>query len=121
MKARRDALQLGFDAEAAVCEDLIRRGWRVAARRFVGHGAEIDVIAVNADALRFVEVKARSASDGLEAVDDVKVARLSDAADAWLDANPGDWTDIAFAIAIVAPTDGSWSITWIDDAFDGAR
>ncbi len=112
---------MGLDAEAAVCEELIRRGWRVVARRYVGHGAEIDVIAVNADALRFIEVKARSSSDGLEAVDDLKVARLSGAADAWLDANPGDWTDIAFAIAIVAPDDGAWSITWLDDAFDGTR
>ena len=52
---------LGRDAEELVASRLRRAGWRIVARnvRVSGARGEIDLVAVDADALVFVEVKAR--------------------------------------------------------------
>jgi putative endonuclease len=84
--------RLGRDAEGLVCARLQRAGWRVVARnvRTADVRGEIDVVAVDGDALVFVEVKARR--DGARlgpvtpagAVDVGKQRKLRSLAAAWL-------------------------------------
>lgn len=47
----------GLAAEDAVARDYERRGYRILARRWQGHGGEVDLIAGKGDDLAIVEVK----------------------------------------------------------------
>ena len=83
---------LGRRAEELVAQRLHRHGWLIVARnvRTTGIRGEIDVVAVDGDALVFVEVKARRAGSvaGPEApvmaVGPRKQAKLRSLAVAWL-------------------------------------
>lgn len=80
-----------FGEDLAVAH-LERIGFRVIARNWRCPAGEIDVIAVDGDALVFVEVKTRSSvafGDPAEAVDAVKAARLRGLALRWLAVHPG--------------------------------
>ncbi len=106
-------------AESWVAERLEADGWRVLGRNWRGGGHELDVVVERGPALRFVEVKARSADDPApeESVGPEKQRRLRLAAEAWLQAR-GDARDIAFLVALVTlGSDGSSSVVWYDDAF----
>lgn len=119
---RRAALERGAIAEWAVAGALERAGWSVLARNWRGAGGEIDVIARRGGVLRFVEVKARAPGDdtGADAITDRKIARLVRAAEAWLQEDTAPRDEVAFLVAVVSfRTDGSVSIDWLDDAFDG--
>jgi putative endonuclease len=84
--------QLGRNGEALVADRLERQGWRIVARnaRVSDVRGELDLIAVDGDALVFVEVKARRAGSGLgpetpaAAVGPRKQAKLRALAAAWL-------------------------------------
>lgn len=90
--------RLGRSAEDLVARDLVRRGMRVLARnaRPAGIRGELDLVALDGDALVFVEVKARGAGTvaGPErpvlAVGPVKQRRLRALAAAWLAERPAD-------------------------------
>jgi putative endonuclease len=84
--------RLGREAERLAAARLRRAGWRIVARnaRPGGVRGEIDLVALDDDALVFVEVKARRAGSGpgpetpAMAVDARKQARLRGLAAAWL-------------------------------------
>lgn len=83
---------LGRDAEELVAVRLASRGWRIVARnvRVADVRGELDLIAVDGDALVFVEVKARRAGSAFgpetpaSAVGAAKQRRLRSLAAAWL-------------------------------------
>lgn len=60
MRARR-----GRDGETRAAGYLMRRGWRVIARRWRGGGGEIDIIARRGRTIALCEVKARAERDAL--------------------------------------------------------
>lgn len=114
---RRAALQRGADAEDHVAELLEKQGWDVVSRNWRGGGGELDIVVARPGALRFVEVKARSAHDlhGPEvAVGPRKRRRLVRAAEAYLAAVDTPYDEVAFLVALV---EGE-RVTLIDDAFD---
>jgi putative endonuclease len=84
--------RLGRDAEELVCSRLRREGWRIVARnvRVADLRSEIDMVAIDGDALVFVEVKARRAGAWLGpvtpagAVGIAKQRKLRGLAAAWL-------------------------------------
>jgi len=115
---RRKAVALGEEAERVVARRYERDGWTVLAHRWMGGGAEVDLIVRDVDRLRFVEVKLRKPEDpvGFEAVDARKVARLRRAGDAFLVDYQGAVREACIAVALVACVDGRWSIDLLDDA-----
>ena len=88
-------------------------------------GGEIDLIVSRANALRFVEVKARSEADVHP--DDVlpagKRGTLNRAAEAWMaersEAVDEAFEEVAWLLAIVDVSVTPWVLTWIDSPFDG--
>jgi putative endonuclease len=67
------------------------RGFRVLAQNVRAGGVELDLVVRRGGRLVFVEVKEKtgpSHGDPLEAVDELKQARLRRGAEAWLLANP---------------------------------
>lgn len=123
MRDRLAAVARGRSAEEAVATALADAGWTVVAANWRGGGHELDLVATQGDAVRFVEVKARAdddVDDGLESVDDDKVRRVSAAAEAWLQGASGAWQDIAFLVVLARPAPEGFVLRWIDDAFDAA-
>lgn len=119
--ARREARQRGLDAEMWVARTLAAQGWRVVARNWRGGGAELDLVVRRHDALRFVEVKARSPSDdiGLEVITEGKRRRLVRGAEAFLAQWDEAVSEACFAVAFVTVAEDGMRLEWLDDAFDG--
>ena len=116
--SRRQAYQLGLDAEALVASYLEDEGFFVVERNYQAAGGEIDLIVQRKGSVRFVEVKARPPGDdrGLESIHGGKQARLRRAAEAWLAEKNVE--EAAFLVALVwVPKLGEPWIEWIDDAF----
>lgn len=83
--------RLGQDGETAAAAHLERLGWRILTRNWrpadPGVRGEIDIVALDGDAVVFCEIKTRSglgAGDPLEAVTPEKARRLRRLAQAWL-------------------------------------
>ena len=55
----RARVELGELGEDLACEELVRRGYAILARRYRCRGGELDIIARHRGALVFVEVKTR--------------------------------------------------------------
>lgn len=87
---RRRAERRGRLAEWLAAALLILKGYRILARRHRGPFGEIDLIAVRGRRITFVEVKQRRSADeaAAAAVSAAQAARLADAAERWLWANP---------------------------------
>lgn len=119
--ARQQARALGIRAEAFVAERVLARGGEVLARNWAAAGGELDLVVRFGERVRFVEVKARTEAlpDPSELVTAEKRRKLRAVANAWLDAFGAEVDEAAFAVAVVDPTTTPWSLTWIDDAFDG--
>ena len=83
--SRRAAYLLGLDAEYWA-EILLRmKFYRIRARRFLGGGGEVDIIASRGKTLVFVEVKARATlDDALITITPAKLGRIAKAARAYL-------------------------------------
>jgi putative endonuclease len=107
-KRRLRAHHHGGRAERIAALMLILKGYRILAQRYRVAGGEIDLIAVKADAVVFVEVKLRpTISEALRAVDATKRRRMSRAAAVWLTANP--WAaDKTFRGDLVAMAPWRW-------------
>jgi putative endonuclease len=70
---------LGKTGEDLACRELTRRGYVILARRYRGHGGELDIIARDGATVVFVEVKARDGhafGDAAEAVTALKRRRI---------------------------------------------
>jgi putative endonuclease len=100
----RRAEASGRDAEAVAAGALEREGWVVLARRARTPAGEIDLVAERDGLLAFVEVKARaSLSQAALALGARQRARLVEAAECWLVANPGHGAaGMRFDVVIVA-------------------
>lgn len=73
-------LTLGQRGEREAERFLLRAGWITIQRSYSDHFGEIDLVMADGDTLVFVEVKTRAVDDGTspaEAVDDVKISRLT--------------------------------------------
>lgn len=102
---RRAALRKGLHAEIVAAAWLIAKGYTILARRHVGGGGEIDIVARRGRTLAFVEVKARrdvaSASD---AIDPAKQRRFVRAVAHWTARNPWcEALDMRCDAVLVAP------------------
>lgn len=52
--------------ETLAARYLVRRGWKIVARNWSGAGGELDIVALRAGVLAFVEVKSRAEATELE-------------------------------------------------------
>jgi putative endonuclease len=71
---------LGKLGEDLACEELIRRGYAILARRYRRRGGELDIVARDGPTIVFVEVKTRESLDygaGGEAVTALKRRRMA--------------------------------------------
>ena len=107
----------GAEAEAWVAQELEGQGWTVIGRNVRIGGGELDLVVQRDGAVRFVEVKARSAGDDpLEALTPHKQRKLRQAAEGWLQqAAPVE--EAAFLVALVHMHADGWRLECIDDAF----
>jgi putative endonuclease len=106
----------GLSAEAAVCAVLVRDGWTILGRRLRTEAGEIDVVAVTADLLAVVEVKARrTLADAALALGARQRARLLAAAEILLAQHP-EWSrpGMRFDLMVV---DAAGTVRRIADAF----
>lgn len=86
---RRKAFVFGLRAETAAVLLLRCKGYRILARRYLGAGGEIDIIALRGSTIAFVEGKARpSLAEGAFSITSEKSRRMSRAARHWLARNP---------------------------------
>jgi putative endonuclease len=56
----RSRVALGEIGENLACDELLRRGYAIVARRYRRRGGEIDIIALDGQTVVFVEVKTRA-------------------------------------------------------------
>ena len=112
----------GREAEDSVCAYLRERGMRVVERNFRARGGEVDIIALDADVLAFVEVRFREEDGhGLpeESVGPSKRRRIVAAAKAYLATIPPDsWREARFDVAAVDGSAGAPVIRYYPGAFD---
>ncbi len=86
--ARRKAYLFGLKAESIAVLWLRLKGYRILARRYLGAGGEIDIVAARGEAIVFVEVKARPSLDEARlSLTPEKTRRMSRAARHWLARN----------------------------------
>lgn len=112
----RCAYLAGLAAESAVERAYAARGLRVAARRWRGTRAEIDLILTDGSGLVFVEVKkSRSFARAAQALGAAQRRRIAQAASEYLACMPmGLLTEARFDLAMV---DGIGAVEVIENAF----
>jgi len=103
--ARIAAFNTGLSAESRAAAMLLAKGYRILARRFRSPYGEIDIVARKRNLVAFVEVKARATLDeAAYAVTPRQQARISDAAQAWLQAHPEHAEfELRFDVMMIAP------------------
>ena len=106
----------GQAAEHRVATTYERRGYSIAHRRWRGGGAEIDLIARNADEVVFIEVKASSSFELAAArINRRQMERIYTSAARFLEREPdGQMTNVRFDAALV---DGTGAVQIIENAF----
>ncbi|MDB5617946.1 YraN family protein [Tardiphaga sp.] len=99
------AFRTGLSAESRAAAMLLAKGYRILARRFRTPYGEIDIVARKRNLIAFVEVKARATLDeAAYAVTPRQQARISDAAQAWLQAHPEQAEfELRFDVMMIAP------------------
>ncbi|SMX31230.1 YraN family protein [Actibacterium lipolyticum] len=109
------AYHSGRVAEDIVAEHYIRRGFKIAHKRWRGAGGEIDLIARDGDALIFIEVKkSRSFARAAERLSPRQIQRIFDTASEFVSGEPnGQLTDMRFDVAMV---DGQGRIEILENA-----
>ena len=115
MNGRRN-YRAGLAAEDSVASDYEARGHKIAARRWRGSRAEIDLVARAGDGLVFIEVKkARDFTRAALRLTSAQMRRIYDAASEYLAREPrGQLTPVRFDVALV---DASGQMQVIENAF----
>ncbi len=115
----------GKAGEDHVCEWLKARGWTIEARNYRIKGGEIDIAARKDGVLAFVEVKTRkygTLTEGIDAVDRRKRARVIRTADRYIQEHPSDADTVRFDVALVTVTTEDiprvLDMEYLEDAFD---
>ena len=93
--------ELGAYGERAAAHFLEAHGLRLLDRNWRCADGEIDIVAADGDGLVFCEVKTRSGlgfGDPVEAVGEVKAARLRRLAMRWIAAHDGRWPKLRFDV-----------------------
>lgn len=93
----------GLAAEDAVARHYDSAGGAICARRWRGHGGEIDLIAREGDTVVFIEVKhSRTHDEAAWHLTGRQFRRICDAASEFLAGEPaGQGTDVRFDLALV--------------------
>ena len=97
--------RVGAEAEDRAADYLLGLGYTIVTRRFKSSRGEIDIIALDGEALVFVEVKFRKQGMPEEAVDDTKVAHFAEAADEYVYKTEMGECPIRFDIIAITPSD----------------
>jgi putative endonuclease len=99
----RRAYLAGQSAEKMVLRDYLQRGYELAAQRWRGGGAEIDLIFHDGNGCVFVEVKQSASFDrAINALRPAQVQRLMQAATVFVAGElKGQLTDMRFDVALV--------------------
>jgi putative endonuclease len=95
-------------------------GWEIVARNYRCRGGEVDLVAVDAGVLAFVEVKTRRderLGSPLEAVDGRKQRRMIRAALSFLSANGGIGLAARFDVVGIVWGDGAPRLEHVRNAF----
>ncbi|HUG16273.1 MAG TPA: YraN family protein [Thermomicrobiales bacterium] len=103
---RRTTASIGVAGEARARQSLIDAGYRIVTQNWRVRGGEIDIVALDGDALVFVEVRTRALRAPVIAestVDERKLARIMLAADAFLQAHE-DYVDHVWRVDLIALT-----------------
>lgn len=119
MKGRRNLVQFGREGEAAAAVYLEALGYRIVGRNVRYRHGEIDIVAMDGDALVFVEVKTRTDAEyGLpaEAVDRRKQRRLVRLAETFLTTWTGAYASCRFDVVSVQPAGAAWTCAVIRNA-----
>ena len=116
---------LGRRGEDSVCAYLEKSGYTILARNFRVRGGEADIIAKKDGTVVFAEVKTRtvgSLSDGIDAINDIKCARIIRAAERFIEKYNDDYSGIRFDAAILSATRSDdpdiIGLRYIENAFD---
>ena len=105
---RRARLRRGRVSEAVAAGVLMAKGYRIIGRRVKTPAGEIDIVAVRAKRLAFVEVKRRQTREAAEAAISKKQAgRIRRAANLWLARNP-HYQEHEFGFDVVFLVPGRW-------------
>lgn len=116
----------GDYGEEAVCRYLLERGYAIISRNYRKRSGEIDIIAVFADVIAFIEVKTRKfggLTDGIAAVTKDKRRRIAETARRFLEENPRYYgKKVSFDVAEVVITADIepqlLSVKYYGDAYD---
>jgi putative endonuclease len=113
--------ELGKRGEALAAEHLVARGYAILERNWRCAIGEIDIVALDADEVVFVEVKTRTSvtfGHPFEAITSVKLARMRRLATAWCEAHPESRRHVRIdVVAIIAPTHGLIEIEHLQSVF----
>ncbi len=113
---------LGEIGENLACEELVRRGYAIVARRYRSRGGEIDVIAADGPTVVFVEVKTRAGADygsGADAITWRKRRRIVSTATVFLAKERLLDRPVRFDVVAVDLRDDGPRIEVYRSAFDG--
>jgi len=117
----KENISLGRQGEDEAVRFLKRNGYRILARNYRARPAEIDVIARDKDTLCFIEVKTRSSGwcgEPTEAIDKRKQGKIRVAAMLFLKENDLMESGSRFDVVSVIPSQGTWKIELLKNAFE---
>ena len=115
-----DRSALGRTGEDLAAAHLVRAGWTILARNVRTREGELDIVAVRADTIAFVEVKTRRSrafGSPAEAVTARKARRIRGLAAAYLTQHRARAGRVRFDVIEVAGTGDRFRITHLEDAF----
>ena len=114
-------LQFGREGESAAIAFLKKKGYRILEKNFRSKVGEIDIIAEQAGAIIFVEVKARADHEfghPFEALTPAKQKKIIQTARSFLARKRISDRPMQFdVVALTADPSGSWKIEHLENAF----
>ena len=116
-----DRQSLGQSGEDLACQELVRRGYAILARRFRSRFGEIDIVARSGETIVFVEVKARAGDEfggGAAAVTPWKQRRIAQMAVDYLSRNRLHDRPCRFDVVTVDMKDDGPVIVVYEHAFE---